>query len=99
MMQTSKMKNMIGVVTLTTLLFSCKKDFLEIQPTDKIAETVVLSDSIVFEAYVVNRYIGARLQDKEGDGTDPGSRRGRACLPRSGTRSRQPPSAGSEPTL
>lgn len=55
---------------------SCKKNFLEIQPTDKIAETVVLSDSVVFEAYVVNRYIGARLQDKEGDGTDPGFGRG-----------------------
>jgi hypothetical protein len=55
---------------------SCKKDFLEIEPTDKIAENVVLSDSVVFEAYVVNRYIGARLQDKEGDGTDPGFGRG-----------------------
>ncbi len=76
MMQTSKMKYMMGVIALTTLLFSCKKDFLEIQPTDKIAEPVVLSDSIVFEAYVVNRYIGARLQDKEGDGTDPGFGRG-----------------------
>lgn len=75
-MQTSKIINMIGVVTFTTLLFSCKKDFLEIQPTDKIAETVVLTDSVVFEAYVVNRYIGARLQDKEGDGTDPGFGRG-----------------------
>ena len=55
MMQTSKIKYIIGVVTLTTLLFSCKKDFLEIQPTDKIAEAVVLSDSVVFEAYVVKR--------------------------------------------
>jgi len=36
----------------------------------------VLSDSTVFEAFVVNRYIGARLQDKEGDGTDPGFGRG-----------------------
>lgn len=60
----------------TILLFSCKSNFLEIEPTDKIAETVVLTDSVVFEAYVVNRYIGARLQDKEGDGTDPGFGRG-----------------------
>lgn len=62
------------VVAMTAT--SCKKDFLEIEPTDKIAENVVLSDSVVFEAYVVNRYIGARLQDKEGDGTDPGFGRG-----------------------
>lgn len=75
-MQTNKIFNTICVVTLTTILFSCKKNFLEIQPTDKIAEPVVLSDSVVFEAFVVNRYIGARLQDKEGDGTDPGFGRG-----------------------
>ncbi len=66
----------MGVAALTTLLVSCKKDFLDIQPTDKIAEGVVLTDSVVFEAFVVNRYIGARLQDKEGDGTDPGFGRG-----------------------
>ncbi|WP_295124844.1 RagB/SusD family nutrient uptake outer membrane protein [uncultured Chitinophaga sp.] len=57
-------------------LFSCKNDFLEIQPTDKIAENTVLTDTAVFESYVMNRYIGARLQDKEGDGTDPGFGRG-----------------------
>lgn len=61
---------------LAFVLVSCKKDFLEIQPTDKFAEQVVLTDSVVFEAYVVNRYIGARLQEKEGDGTDPGFGRG-----------------------
>lgn len=75
-MQTSKMKYILGVAALSSLLFSCNKDFLEIQPTDKIAEPVLLTDSVVFEAYVVNRYIGARLQDKEGDGTDPGFGRG-----------------------
>lgn len=76
MMQTSKIIYTIGVAALTTLLFSCKKGFLDIRPTDKIAEEVVLTDSVVFEAYVINRYIGARLQDKEGDGTDPGFGRG-----------------------
>lgn len=60
----------------STLLFGCDRDFLQINPTDKLGENVVFSDSVVFDAYVVNRYIGARLQDKEGDGTDPGFGRG-----------------------
>jgi hypothetical protein len=62
--------------TIYMSMNACKGDFLEIQPTDKIAEETVLTDSVVFEAYVINRYIGARLQDKEGDGTDPGFGRG-----------------------
>jgi hypothetical protein len=75
-MQTIKHKYILGVVALTTLLFSCSKDFLEISPTDRFPEQAVISDTSVFEAYVINRYIGARLQDKEGDGTDPGFGRG-----------------------
>ncbi|AXY78001.1 RagB/SusD family nutrient uptake outer membrane protein [Paraflavitalea soli] len=75
-MQTSNNKYILGVVMLATLLFSCKKDFLEIQPTDRFPEETVITDTSVFEAYVINRYIGARLQDKEGDGTDPGFGRG-----------------------
>ncbi|PZR22951.1 MAG: RagB/SusD family nutrient uptake outer membrane protein [Citrobacter freundii] len=75
-MKTRYISGIICGAAFTLGLASCKKDFLEIQPTDKIAETVVLSDSVVFEAFVVNRYIGARLQDKEGDGTDPGFGRG-----------------------
>lgn len=72
-----KLNNLLYIACAVAITAtSCKKNFLEIQPTDKIAETVVLSDSVVFEAYVVNRYIGARLQDKEGDGTDPGFGRG-----------------------
>lgn len=60
----------------SALLFGCDRNFLEVNPTDKLAENIVFSDSVVFDAYVVNRYIGARLQDKEGDGTDPGFGRG-----------------------
>ncbi|MDH7460738.1 RagB/SusD family nutrient uptake outer membrane protein [Chitinophagaceae bacterium 26-R-25] len=66
----------ICAAVLGTAAISCKKDFLNITPTDKLSEQTVLSDSSVFEAYVINRYIGVRLQDKEGDGTDPGFGRG-----------------------
>ena len=55
---------------------SCKKNFLDIQATDRISEQALLADSSLFEKFVTNRYIGARLQDKEGDGTNPGFGRG-----------------------
>jgi starch-binding outer membrane protein, SusD/RagB family len=64
------------LMATSTLYMSCNRDFLEVKPTDKFEQNILLSDSLVFEAYVVNRYIGARLQDKEGDGTDPGFGRG-----------------------
>ncbi|MEO7983285.1 MAG: RagB/SusD family nutrient uptake outer membrane protein [Bacteroidota bacterium] len=54
------------------LMVSCKKDLLDISPTDRVSETALLSDSSLFEDFVVARYIGTRLQDKEGDGTNPG---------------------------
>lgn len=60
-------------ILLTT---SCKKDFLDIAPTDRVSETALLSDSSLFEDFVVARYIGTKLQDKEGDGTNPGFGRG-----------------------
>ena len=57
-------------------LASCKKDLLEIKPTDRLSEQALLADSSLFESFVTNRYIGVRLQDKEGDGTNPGFGRG-----------------------
>ncbi|GAA4317637.1 RagB/SusD family nutrient uptake outer membrane protein [Mucilaginibacter gynuensis] len=57
-------------------LTACKKDFLNVQPTDRIATSAIESDTSVFEAFVTNRYIGARLQDKEADGSNPGFGRG-----------------------
>lgn len=44
---------------------SCQKDFLEIKPTDKVSQEFLLADSTLFEAFVTNRYLGVRLQDKE----------------------------------
>lgn len=58
------------------VLTSCKKNYLDIVPSDKIADVAVLADSSLFENYVINRYMGVRLQDKEAEGTPPGFGRG-----------------------
>lgn len=58
------------------LLVSCKEDFLEVVPTDRVSDAAILSDSTLFEAYVINRYLGARLTEKEGDAYQPGFGRG-----------------------
>src|SRR4051794_16140497 len=73
-----KSYTIINYVAVAALLLatSCKKDFLTIYPTDRVSETAILNDSSLFEDFVVARYIGARLQDKEGDGTNPGFGRG-----------------------
>ncbi len=73
-----KKYSIINYLALAGLLItaSCKKDFLDISPTDRVSETALLSDSSLFEDFVVARYIGAKLQDKEGDGTNPGFGRG-----------------------
>jgi hypothetical protein len=55
---------------------ACKKNLLDVTPTDRIASSAIASDTAVFEAYVTNRYIGAKLQDKEADGSNPGFGRG-----------------------
>ncbi len=55
---------------------SCKKDFLDVRPTDRVSEDALLADSSLFINFVTNRYLGTRLADKEGDGTNPGFGRG-----------------------
>ncbi|OKS85402.1 RagB/SusD family nutrient uptake outer membrane protein [Mucilaginibacter polytrichastri] len=63
-------KYITGCVALCVILMtSCKKDFLSTPPTDKIGNASILSDTSLFEAYVINRYIGVKLQDKEDDNT------------------------------
>lgn len=57
-------------------LGSCKKDFLDIQATDRLSEQAIVGDSVLFESFVTNRYLGIRLQDKEAEGTLPGFGRG-----------------------
>ena len=69
-------RNIFYTAFIATVITSCKKDFLTIQPTDRLPQEYILADSSLFEDYVVARYVGIRLQDKEGDGTNPGFGRG-----------------------
>ncbi|SEO84446.1 RagB/SusD family nutrient uptake outer membrane protein [Niastella yeongjuensis] len=69
-------RNIIYTAFIATVITSCKKDFLSVQPTDRLPEEYILSDSSLFEDYIVARYVGIKLQDKEGDGTNPGFGRG-----------------------
>ncbi|HLZ89288.1 MAG TPA: RagB/SusD family nutrient uptake outer membrane protein [Puia sp.] len=55
---------------------SCKKNYLNIVPTDRLSDVSILADSSLFEDYVINRYLGVTLQNKEGEGTPPGFGRG-----------------------
>lgn len=50
---------------MISLLASCKKDLLNVTPTDRLSEEALLADSTLFESFVTNRYLGVRLQDKE----------------------------------
>lgn len=58
------------------LLSSCKKDYLNITPIDRVLGGAVLADSSLFENYIINRYLSIKMQDKEGEGTNPGFGRG-----------------------
>ncbi len=64
------------VVLVGVFLASCSEDYLDIAPTDRVSDAAILADSTLFEAYVINRYLGVRLGDKEGDGSVPGFGRG-----------------------
>lgn len=75
-MKTNIFKYILSSAVIAAVITSCKKDFLTVTPTSIITETSVLNDSLLFEDYVVARYVGIRLQDKEGDGTNPGFGRG-----------------------
>jgi len=69
-------RNIFYTALFATAVTSCKKDYLTVQPTDRLSQEYILADSSLFEDYVVARYVGIRLQDKEGDGTNPGFGRG-----------------------
>lgn len=57
--------NMIWITGLLSFFAACKKDYLDIVPTDRLSEDALLADSVLFESFVTNRYLGVRLQDKE----------------------------------
>ncbi|HEU4552081.1 MAG TPA: RagB/SusD family nutrient uptake outer membrane protein [Chitinophaga sp.] len=75
-MRTSNYIIYIWMVTLAGIFASCKKNYLDIVPTDRVPDVAVLADSALFEDYVINRYMSIKLQDKEGEGTNPGFGRG-----------------------
>lgn len=75
-MNTIYKTKLVALAALVLTTAACKKDFLDVTPTDKVSDTAVLSDSVLFEAFVVNRYLGVRLIDKEAEGTPPGFGRG-----------------------
>ncbi|SKB37842.1 Starch-binding associating with outer membrane [Parapedobacter luteus] len=58
------------------MLAGCNKGFLDVVPTDRVSDAAILSDSVLFESFVINRYMGVRLTDKEAEGTPPGFGRG-----------------------
>jgi len=69
-------RNFIYFIILAVAFTACKKNYLDIVPTDRVSDASVLADSSLFEDYVINRYMSIRLQDKEGEGTNPGFGRG-----------------------
>lgn len=75
MMKPIKKCYMIGLLGLATVA-GCNKGFLDVVPTDRVSDAAILSDSVLFESFVVNRYMGVRLMDKEAEGTPPGFGRG-----------------------
>ncbi|HYF69603.1 MAG TPA: RagB/SusD family nutrient uptake outer membrane protein [Ohtaekwangia sp.] len=74
-----KMKSILSIISVGLVaagLFSCDKDLLNVVPTDRISDDPIITDSSLFEDFVINRYMGVRLQDKEAEGTPPGFGRG-----------------------
>lgn len=65
-----------GAIGLAGILAGCNDDFLNVDATDRISDDAIVSDSSLFEDFVINRYMGVRLQDKEAEGTPPGFGRG-----------------------
>ncbi|MGV3587625.1 MAG: RagB/SusD family nutrient uptake outer membrane protein [Adhaeribacter sp.] len=69
-------KYILLTLGLASFLSSCKENFLDVTPTDRVSDEAIVADSVLFEAFVINRYLTARLQDKEADGAPPGFGRG-----------------------
>ncbi|KAA6437050.1 RagB/SusD family nutrient uptake outer membrane protein [Dyadobacter flavalbus] len=71
-----KRMTVLSALAASMCLVSCKENFLDVVPTDRVSDASILSDSVLFEAFVTNRYMGTRLTDKEAEGTLPGFGRG-----------------------
>ncbi|MBX3257860.1 MAG: RagB/SusD family nutrient uptake outer membrane protein [Chitinophagaceae bacterium] len=75
-MKRTLFRNIAIVAVICVATASCKKDFLNVSPTDRVSEESLLADSSLFINFVTNRYMGERLADKEGEGSNPGFGRG-----------------------
>ncbi|MCE6992804.1 RagB/SusD family nutrient uptake outer membrane protein [Dyadobacter sp. CY323] len=64
------------LLAATMTFVGCKENLLDVVPTDRVSDAAILTDSVLFEAYVINRYLGTRLTEKEAEGTLPGFGRG-----------------------
>ena len=62
----------IAALGAAVMASACKKNYLDLVPTDRISDAAILADTTLFEAYVTNRYLGIKIIDKEGEGTLPG---------------------------
>jgi hypothetical protein len=71
-----QIKILLVAIACIWAMAGCKQNFLEITPTDRLSDDAVLGDSTLFEDYIINCYVGVKLQDKEGEGTPPGFGRG-----------------------
>ena len=71
-----KFINIFYFAASVSILSSFKKDFLDVTPTDWLSDATITSDSVIFESFVINRYLGTRLTNKEAEGTLPGFGRG-----------------------
>jgi hypothetical protein len=65
-----------GLFLIGAFLVGCDEDYLDVVPTDRVSSASILADTTLFEAFVINRYLGVRLTEKEGDGSVPGFGRG-----------------------
>jgi hypothetical protein len=76
MMKLIKNLTVPSVLAAMLMVTACQENFLDVVPTDRVSDASILSDSVLFESYVINRYMGTRLTDKEAEGTLPGFGRG-----------------------
>ncbi|MEO7992609.1 MAG: RagB/SusD family nutrient uptake outer membrane protein [Chryseolinea sp.] len=63
-------------ICLGGMMIGCNDDLLNVTPTDRLSDASITADSSLFEDFVINRYMGVKLQDKEAEGTNPGFGRG-----------------------
>jgi hypothetical protein len=66
----------VTLAALACLFGACNDGLLDVEATDRIGDSPIVNDSSLFEDFVINRYMGVRLQDKEAEGTPPGFGRG-----------------------